>query len=145
MKTISINSLLKMIMMRSSEKSLRIRCRHCIINLISKESLMVHLMEFHKIITWKYITIHSFYPWNHHVKGHFNNIFLTLRKHIFYYFYYRRWTLMKWYCLELGKNVPYANLFERRINNIMGKRKKESILVDVQTATMFDNTEKDGL
>lgn len=47
--------------------------------------------------------------------------------------------------MELGKNMPYANLFERRINNIMGKRKKASILVDVQTATMFDNTEKDGL
>lgn len=41
--------------------------------------------------------------------------------------------------------MPYANLFERRINNIMGKKKKASILVDIQTATMFDNTEKDGV
>lgn len=32
-------------------QGVRIRCRHCIINLISKESLMVRLMEFHKIIT----------------------------------------------------------------------------------------------
>lgn len=45
---------------------------------------------------------------------------------------------------ELGKkrHFTFANLFQRRLNNIVGKRKKASINVDVQIAIMFNITQK---